>query len=86
MVIPKDHLVAVADLSDEAANELGGPLRAAARAVEQIRSPEQVYVCSLAHAVDERKHSPLVVQPVTRDVIERYCGLRSEQLQAEMMR
>ncbi|MBO0728713.1 MAG: hypothetical protein J2P57_05610, partial [Acidimicrobiaceae bacterium] len=70
----------------EAANELDGPLRAPARVVEQICSPEQVYVCSWAHAVEERKHLHIVVQPVTRDVLQRYGGLRSEQLQAEMMR
>lgn len=86
VVAPKDHVVAFADLSDEAVAGLGPLLRAAAEAVERICSPEQVYVCSWAHAARERKHLHIVVQPVTTEIVTSYGGLRSEQLQAEMMR
>jgi ATP adenylyltransferase len=85
IVAPRDHIVAVADLGDAAARELGPLLRSAARVVETLREPEQTYVCLWSHGADVRKHLHFAVQPVTTAVVARYGGLRSEQLQARML-
>ncbi|MEU8952763.1 hypothetical protein AB0C93_00510 [Streptomyces sp. NPDC048518] len=77
--------MAVADLDDAAAAELGPLLRDTARVVETLCRPEQTYVCTWSHGRDARKHLHIVVQPVTAEVRARYGGLRSEQLQARMM-
>jgi ATP adenylyltransferase len=82
---PKDHVVAVADLDDAAAAELGPLMRATARVVESLCKPEQTYMSLWSHAERARKHLHIVVQPVTTEVIARYGGLRSEQLQARML-
>ncbi|MFE9458634.1 hypothetical protein [Streptomyces californicus] len=82
---PRDHVVAVAELDDTAAAELGPLLRDAARVVETLCRPEQTYVCTWSHGRDARKHLHIAVQPVTAEVRARYGGLRSEQLQARML-
>ena len=85
IVGPREHIVAVADLHDSAAAELGPLLRDTARVVEAICQPEQTYVCLWSHGAMARKHLHIAVQPVTTAVVARYDGLRSEQLQARMM-
>jgi len=85
IVSPRDHIVAVSDLSSEAAAELGPLLRATARVVETICHPEQTYVCLWSHGERARRHLHIAVQPVTAEVVAKYGGLRSEQLQARMM-
>lgn len=85
IVAPREHVVAVADLGDAAAQELGPVLRAVARVVEALCEPEQTYVCLWSHGADARKHLHFAVQPVTAAVVARYGGLRSEQLQARML-
>jgi ATP adenylyltransferase len=85
MVVPREHIVAVADLDDTAAAELGPVLRDTARVVEALCRPEQTYVCLWSHGAGVRKHLHIAVQPVTAAVVARYGGLRSEQLQARML-
>lgn len=85
IVGPREHVVAIAELDDMAAAELGPLLRDTARVVEMLRRPEQTYVCMWSHGRDTRKHLHIAVQPVTAEVRARYGGLRSEQLQARMM-
>lgn len=85
VVGPRRHVVAVADLDDTAAAELGPLLRDTARVVETLCRPEQTYVCTWSHGPDARKHLHVVVQPVTAEVRARYGGLRSERLQARML-
>jgi diadenosine tetraphosphate (Ap4A) HIT family hydrolase len=85
IVAPRDHVVAVADLDDVAAAELGPLLRDAARVVEAICRPEQTYTCVWSHGRTERRHLHILVQPVTATIVAQYGGLRSEQLQARMM-
>jgi ATP adenylyltransferase len=85
IVAPRDHVVAVADLDDVAAAELGPLLRDAARVVETICRPEQTYVCVWSHGRTERRHLHILVQPVTTALVAQYGGLRSEQLQARLM-
>jgi ATP adenylyltransferase len=85
VVAPQDHVVAVAELDEIAAAELGPLLRDAARVVEEICRPEQTYVCVWSHGRTERRHLHILVQPVTTELVARYGGLRSEQLQARLM-
>lgn len=85
IIAPRDHVVAVADLDDDAAAELGPLLRDAARVVEVICRPEQTYVCVWSHGRTERRHLHILVQPVTTALVAQYGGLRSEQLQARLM-
>jgi diadenosine tetraphosphate (Ap4A) HIT family hydrolase len=85
IVAPRDHVVAIADLDDVAAAELGPLLRLAARVVEALCRPEQTYVCVWSHGRTERRHLHILVQPVTAAIVAQYGGLRSEQLQANMM-
>jgi ATP adenylyltransferase len=85
IVAPRDHVVAIADLDDLAAAELGPLLRDAARVVEAICRPEQTYVCVWSHGRTERRHLHILVQPVTSALVAQYGGLRSEQLQARLM-
>ncbi|MFE7236004.1 hypothetical protein ACWCRF_18705 [Streptomyces sp. NPDC002405] len=77
--------MAIAELDDTAAAELGPLLRDTARVVETLCRPEQTYVCMWSHGRDARKHLHIAVQPVTAEVRARYGGLRSEQLQARML-
>jgi len=85
IVGPREHIVAVADLDDTAAAELGPVLRDTARVVEALCRPEQTYVCLWSHGAGVRKHLHIAVQPVTAAVVARYGGVRSEQLQARML-
>jgi len=85
IVGPREHIVAVADLDDGATAELGPVLRDTARVVEALCQPEQTYVSLWSHGAAARKHLHFAVQPVTADVVARYGGLRSEQLQARML-
>jgi ATP adenylyltransferase len=86
IVAPREHIVSVADLDDAATAELGPLLRLTAAVIERLCQPEQVYVCLWSHGPAERKHLHFVVQPVTAAVRRAYGGLRSEQLQATMMK
>jgi len=85
IVAPRDHVVAVADLADAAAAELGPLLRDVARVIEAICRPEQTYVCVWSHGATERRHLHILVQPATTAVVAQYGGLRSEQLQVRIM-
>jgi ATP adenylyltransferase len=86
VVAPREHVVAVSELDERAADELGPVLRTTAKVVDELCRPEQVYVCLWSHGESERKHLHFVVQPVTSDLVRSYGGLRSEQLQAMMFR
>lgn len=85
VVVPRDHIVAVADLDDAAAAEMGPLLRDVAQAVETLCQPEQTYVCVWSHGKTERRHLHVLVQPVTATLVAQYGGLRSEQLQVKIM-
>lgn len=85
VVAPRRHVTAVAALSDSEVAELGPLLRRTSLVIEKLCSPEQVYVCVWSHGEGERKHLHFVVQPVTSEVVARFDGARSEQLQAAML-
>lgn len=85
VVAPRDHVVAMADVDDDAARELGPLLRATAGVIEAICRPEQTYVCLWSHGKTERRHLHILVQPVTAALVAHHGGLRSEQLQVKIM-
>lgn len=85
VVSPREHVVALADVDDLAARELGDVLRVTARVVQVMCEPEQVYVGMWSHGADGRRHLLFVVQPATSSVIAEYGGVRGEQLQARML-
>ena len=85
VVAPREHVVAMAELDDTAAMELGPLLRGAAQVVEAICRPQQTYVCVWSHGRTERRHLHILVQPVTAALMAQYGGLRSEQLQVKIM-
>jgi ATP adenylyltransferase len=84
-VAPRRHVTAVAELSDLEVAELGPLLRRTSQVVERLCSPEQVYVCLWSHGEGVRRHLHIVVQPVTADLVAKFGGARSEQLQALML-
>lgn len=84
IVAPRRHVTAVAELSETEATELGPLLVRTSRVVEDLCSPEQVYVCLWSHGNGLRKHLHIVVQPITADLVSKFGGARSEQLQAHM--
>src|SRR5258706_10980554 len=84
VVKPKRHVVHVADLSRDEADELGPLLRLAARAATEVTSPDQVYVTLWSHAGARPGHIHWVVQPVTRAQMAAH-GLHGPRLQVAML-
>jgi len=72
IVKPLRHVVHVADLTADEAAELGPLLRTAASIVTDLVQPEQVYVCLWSHAGGKPGHIHFVVQPVSRDSMDRH--------------
>jgi diadenosine tetraphosphate (Ap4A) HIT family hydrolase len=82
IVKPKRHVVHVADLDDVEAVELGPLLRDVARVTTSLTQPEQVYVTLWSHAGGLAGHIHYVVQPITRDLMQRFG--HGSSLQPEM--
>ena len=74
IVKPIRHVLHVADLTAEEAAELGPLLREATSLVTALLQPEQVYVCLWSHAGGVPGHIHFVVQPVSRELMDRYPG------------
>jgi len=72
LVKPKRHVTRVAELSDGEASELGPLLQGSASVVDELLEPEQVYTCLWSHAGGTPGHIHYVVQPVTRELMNRY--------------
>lgn len=85
VVKPLRHLVHVADLDADEADEMGPLLHRAAQVVTELVAPEQVYVSLWSHADGVPGHIHYVVQPVTRPVMD-LLGTRGPALQAAMFR
>ena len=85
IVKPVRHVVAMADLTDDEAVELGPLLRLAARVAGKIVGAEQVYVCLWSHADAVPGHLHYVVQPVTAAQVAE-AGIHGPALQTEMFR
>ena len=72
IVKPKRHVTRVSELTDEEASELGPLLRRAAAVVDELVAPDQVYTCLWSHAGGTPVHIHYVVQPATRELMDRY--------------
>jgi len=83
LVKPARHVTSVGELSDDETAELGPLLRDAARVVDELGRPEQVYVGLWSHAGRRRVHIHFVVQPATTEAIES-LGDYGPALQAKM--
>ena len=70
IVRPKRHVTRVGELTDAEVAELGPLLRAAARVVDELVKPEQVYVWLFSHAGAVPVHIHYVVQPATREAMD----------------
>jgi diadenosine tetraphosphate (Ap4A) HIT family hydrolase len=69
---PKRHVTRVSDLTNDEAGELGPLLQRSAAVVDELVQPEQVYTCLWSHAGGTPGHIHYVVQPVTRELMNRY--------------
>ncbi len=74
IVKPNRHVLHVADLTVEEAAQLGPLLRTAAAITNKLIQPEQVYVCLWSHADGVPGHIHFVVQPVSRELMDRHGG------------
>ncbi|MEV0698208.1 hypothetical protein AB0I53_09850 [Saccharopolyspora sp. NPDC050389] len=74
LVKPFRHVLHIAELTEAESAELGPLLRRVAAAVEEVVRPEQVYVCLWSHSGGTPGHIHFVVQPATRDLMERFGG------------
>jgi diadenosine tetraphosphate (Ap4A) HIT family hydrolase len=83
LVKPRRHVTRVSELSDGEAAELGPLLQRAAAVVDELVSPEQVYVCLWSHAGGQPVHIHYVVQPATTSLLTRHRA-HGPRLQAAM--
>ena len=83
VVVPERHVNAVADLRDEETSELGHLLHKSSNVAGQLVEADQVYNCLWSHAGGERSHIHYVVQPITREQMDRF-GARGPALQVAM--
>lgn len=72
IVKPRRHVLHVSELRPEEAAELGPLLQRSADAVMRVAQPDQVYVCLWSHEGRRPGHIHFVVQPVSRELMERY--------------
>lgn len=71
IVKPVRHVTCVAELSDNEVAELGPLLRLASAVARELVRADQVYNCLWSHAGGRPVHVHYVVQPVTRQDVER---------------
>jgi diadenosine tetraphosphate (Ap4A) HIT family hydrolase len=69
---PKRHVTRVSELTDDEADELGRLLLRCAAVVDELVEPEQVYTCLWSHAGGRPVHIHYVVQPATRELMDRH--------------
>ena len=72
IVKPIRHVTHVADLDANESAELGALLAQTTRAVTELSSPDQVYVCLWSHADRKPGHIHFVVQPVGAELMQRF--------------
>jgi diadenosine tetraphosphate (Ap4A) HIT family hydrolase len=80
IVKPSRHVVHVADLTADEADELGAVLRRASSVVTRLTPSRQVYVCLWSHGP---AHVHFVVQPVSDELMDR-LGAHGPALQLAM--
>jgi diadenosine tetraphosphate (Ap4A) HIT family hydrolase len=74
IVKPRRHVTSVASLTDDEASELGPLLRSASLVATELVQAEQVNNCLWSHAGGAPVHIHYVVQPVTKDLMERHAS------------
>jgi diadenosine tetraphosphate (Ap4A) HIT family hydrolase len=84
VVKPKRHVLRVSELTAVESREAGPLLQGSAAVLDQLLAPDQVYVCLWSHAGGVPAHIHYVVQPVTRELVERH-GAHGPRLQAAML-
>ena len=72
IVRPLRHVERVSELDAGETSELGGLLQRAARVIDELVRPSQVYTCLWSHQERRPGHIHFVVQPVTDELMERY--------------
>jgi diadenosine tetraphosphate (Ap4A) HIT family hydrolase len=72
LVKPKRHVTRVSELSDDEARELGPLLQRSTAVVDVLVEPEQIYTCLWSHAGGTPVHIHYVVQPATRELMNKY--------------
>jgi diadenosine tetraphosphate (Ap4A) HIT family hydrolase len=85
VIAPVRHVLHIADLTPDEVEPLGGILQTAAQVAAELVDPEQVYVNLWSHADAEPGHIHFVVQPVTRQTMERFGARFGPALQAVML-
>jgi diadenosine tetraphosphate (Ap4A) HIT family hydrolase len=74
IVKPLRHVTSLGALEPDEAAELGPLLQRVAEVVQDLSGAEQVYACLWSHAGGRPTHIHFVVQPITRQQMERYGG------------
>ena len=83
-VVPRRHVVHVANLTDDETAELGGLLRDVAAVVTELTDPVQVYTCQWSHTGGKAAHIHFILQPIRRADMDQYPGQLGPVLQAAM--
>ncbi len=82
---PKRHVTRVSELTEAESLEVGPLLQQSAAVVDELVAPEQVYVCLWSHAGGTPAHIHYVVQPASRELMDRY-GVYGPALQLAMFK
>jgi diadenosine tetraphosphate (Ap4A) HIT family hydrolase len=69
---PKRHVTRVSELTDAEATELGPLLARAARVIDELIRPEQVYTCLWSHAGGTPVHIHYVIFPATKELMDEH--------------
>lgn len=83
IVKPERHVTAVAELTEEEAEQLGPLLRTASYVASRLVEADQVYNCLWSHSGAVPVHIHYVIQPVTKQQMTEY-GVYGPDLQAAM--
>ena len=83
IVKPERHVTAVAELTEEEAEQLGPLLRTTSYVASQLVEADQVYNCLWSHSGAVPVHIHYVIQPVTKRQMAEY-GVYGPDLQAAM--
>ncbi|GGX97247.1 HIT family protein [Streptomyces minutiscleroticus] len=84
-IVPRRHVLHVADLDDDETARLGPLLRDVAAAVTALTDPVRVYTCLWSHTGGEPAHIHFVLQPIHRSDMADHPGRLGPALQAAML-
>lgn len=84
VVSPSRHVTRVSALNQPEVAEMGPLLHRTTQIVDELTKADQVYVCLWSHSDSGPKHLHWVVQPVSKMLVAKHAGKRSEELQLAM--